>query len=287
MTDTCTDPIGEMKDDPVSRLFFSHFRISSGDPDRDMLRSVITHFAEIPYENLTKIITKFTIEEPDERLRDPEEVLRGFIENHTGGTCFSLTWCLGAILSGAGFRCYPVMADMKRANVHCALVVHIGDRRFFVDPGYLLGEPVQLTALPVSVETSFGKVELRPGGTSSYDLFTVAGTEKKWRYRVRTTPVPVPLFIRYWKESFSLPMMNSLQLTRLTGNGHLYIKNHHLRLRKGDRKLNENIRAGLHARIESEFGIPPEITTQAQEYIERMKEGWRIRKREGHRKGLR
>ena len=262
----------------AKQLFFDHFSLPSGDPEYDLLRSVASHFSKLPYENLTKIITKYTIDDPDKRLRGPEDVVSGYIGNHTGGTCFSLTWCLGSILSGAGYRCYPVMADMKRANIHCALVVHSGNKRYIIDPGYLLGEPVELGSAPVSIPTAFGTVELRPKGIQSYDLLTVTGSDKKWRYRVRTTPVAQTQFIRYWKESFSLPMMNSLQLTKLTGNGHLYIKNHHLRLRRDDLKINENIRKNLESRIESEFGISQEVTAEAREYIERMKKEWAIRK---------
>ena len=270
----------------AKQIFFSHFPVSLGDPDRELLKQVVLHFSKLPYENLTKIISKFTFDDPDERLRGPEEVLRGFIENHTGGTCFSLTWCLGSILSGAGYRCYPVMADMKRANIHCALVVHVGERRFIVDPGYLLGEPVELDDKPAVVATTFGTVELRPRGGASYDLFTVAGTERKWRYRVRTSPVTSGQFLKHWKESFALPMMNSLQLTKLTDDGHLYIKNHHMRVTRLDGKTNENIRQGLESRIEREFGIPSAIVAEAHEYIERMKSEWRIRKPEPRGKAL-
>jgi arylamine N-acetyltransferase len=212
--------------------------------------------------------------EEEERLRLPGEVMNGFVERHTGGTCFSLTYCLGSILQGSGFRCYPVMADMKRPNIHCALVVLIDGRRYLVDPGYLLGEPAELTDRPVTIGTSFGTVDLRPRSGTRYDLYTIAGNERKWRYRLKAAPVPKPLFMRYWQESFSLPMMNSLQLTRLTEKGHLYIRNHHLRLRKGDRKVNENIRSTLETRIEREFGIPAEVTSEAREYLERHKATW-------------
>ncbi len=270
----------------AGELFFGHFPLTAGDPDKDLLKAVVLHFSKLPYENLTKIISKFTYDDPDERLCGPEEVLKGFIENNTGGTCFSLTWCLGSILSGVGFRCYPVMADMKRANIHCALVVHVDNKRFIVDPGYLLGEPVELTSRPAAVMTTFGKVELRPRGDTGYDLFTITGDDRKWRYRVRTTPVPGNLFLKYWKESFSLPMMNSIQLTRLTDDGHLYIRNHHLRLSREGAKINENIRQDLESRIEREFGIPSSIVAEANEYIERMKSEWRIRKPEPRRKAL-
>lgn len=246
-----------------------------------MLKAVVSSFAEVPYENITKIISKFREPDPALRLRGPGEVMKGFIENHTGGTCFSLTWCLGSILSHAGYSCWPAMADMKRRNIHCALIVSAGGKMYLVDPGYLLGDPVELTADPVVIPTSFGKVELRPRGASSYDLFTVAGGEKSWRYRLRTAPVSRAAFFRHWQASFSLPMMNSLQLTRLTSGGHLYIRDHHLRMRRGDMKINENIRAGLEERIEAEFGIPGDITAEARALIERMKEGWRIQKQAG------
>ncbi len=281
------DRCGEqVSPDSASDLYFRHFKLTGGEPGLNLLRAVVSSFANIPYENLTKIIRKFTVERPEERPRRPEEVVKEFIEHHTGGTCFSLTCCLGSILAGAGVTCYPVMADMKRPNIHCALLVLIGGRRYLVDPGYLLGEPVELTGEPVRLTTSFGLVELRPRGNTRYDLYTIAGSEMKWRYRVRTEPVSPALFRRFWQESFSLPMMNSLQLTRLSGNGHLYIRNHHLRLRRNDRKINENIRLELESRIETEFGIPPGITAQARELIERMKRSWRTRE-QGSRKSLR
>jgi arylamine N-acetyltransferase len=167
------------------------------------------------------------------------------------------------------------MADMRRENVHCALVVKLGTRRYLVDPGYLLGEPVPLTRDAMTIETSFGTVELRPRSGERYDLFTITGGERKWRYRLKTVPVPGAVFMRYWRESFNLPMMNSLQLTRLTREGHLYIRNHHLRLRTNERKINENIRRTLEQRIEAEFGIPGTVTAEAREYIDRLKQGWR------------
>ena len=265
----------------VTDLFVTHFGVPDGEPDLELLRALVQSFSVIPYENLTKIIKKFTSQGPRDRLRGPEEVLKGYVEHHTGGTCFSLTYCLGAVLTGAGYRCHPVMADMKRPNIHCALVVALGDRRYLADPGYLLGEPVELGGETVTVPTSFGTVELRSRTGERYDLFTISGAEAKWRYRVKTVPVPRSLFLKYWQESFSLPMMNSIQLTKLTDRGHLYIRDHHLRLRRGGEKLNENIRPELEQRIEREFGIPAGITSEVRDYLERMKQSWRTKKQEG------
>jgi len=258
-------------------IFLGHFGLPSGDPGLDLLRGIVTSYSDLPYENLTKIIKKFTANSPDERLRGPVEVVSGYVERHTGGTCFSLTYCLGSILASAGYRCYPVMADMKRPNIHCALVVEMNERRYLVDPGYLVGEPVELAGSPVRMETTFGVVEIRPRQGERYDLFTLEGQDRKWRYTVRTTPVSHAAFMRFWQDSFALPMMNNLLLTRLTPQGHLYIKNHHLRMKGAHGKANENIRSGFESRIEADFGIPADVTAQAREYLERLKRTWRAR----------
>ena len=277
-------------------LFSDHFGIAPEGADLALLRRMIAAYSNLPYENLTKIIRKFTARSPEERLRGPIEVVSGFIERRTGGTCFSLTYCLGSMLSSAGLRCHPVMADMKRPNIHCALVVETSGRRYLVDPGYLVGEPVELAGAPVQVETTFGTVELRPRQNDSYDLFTLEGgwdelsgvgrleratalvprtAERKWRYTVRTAGVSHADFMRHWQESFALPMMNNLLLTRLTPEGHLYVKNHHLRVKGREGKANENIRGALEARIAAEFGIPPEVTAEAREHIARLRSTWR------------
>jgi arylamine N-acetyltransferase len=258
-------------------ILLGHFRLPSGSPELEMLRGIVACYSNLPYENLTKIIKKFTAVSPDERLRGPVEVVSGYVDRHTGGTCFSLTYCLGSILASAGYRCHPVMADMKRPNIHCALVVEMRGRRYLVDPGYLVGEPVELAGAPVRIETTFGVVELRPREEERYDLFTLDGGDRKWRYTVRTMPVSHAEFMRHWQDSFSLPMMNNMLLTRLTPQGHLYVKNHHLRMKSAHGKANENIRGDFEARIAADFGIPPDVTAEAREHLERLKRSWRAR----------
>ncbi len=265
-------------------ILLGHFGLPPGSPELGMLRAIVTSYSNLPYENLTKIIKKFTAGSAEERLRGPVEVVRGYVDRHTGGTCFSLTYCLGSILASAGYRCYPVMADMKQPNIHCALVVEMNERRYLVDPGYLVGEPVELAGTPVRIETTFGVVEIRPREGERYDLFTLDGGDRKWRYTVRTAAVSHTEFMRYWQDSFSLPMMNNLLLTRLTPHGHLYIKNHHLRMKGAHGKVNENIRQGFESRIAADFGIPPDVTAQAREHLETLKRSWRARETAGREK---
>ncbi len=266
--------------DAAKEIFVGHFKLPAGDPALDALRRIVSCYSNLPYENLTKIIRKFTAPSPEERLRGPVDVVTGYVEHRTGGTCFSLTYCLGSILTSAGYRCYPVMADMKRPNIHCALIVELAGRRLLVDPGYLVGEPVELGEEPIRMSTAFGVVEIRRRLGERYDLFTVDRDGRKWRYTVRTAPVSEQAFVRYWQDSFSLPMMNSLLLTRLTPSGHLYIKNHHLRMKGTTGKTNENIRLGFEARIEAEFGIPADITAEAREHLDRLRRAWHVRDEE-------
>ena len=80
-------------------IFFEHFRLKPGKPEFELLRGIVSCYSNLPYENVTKIIKKFTVADPIERLRKPKEVVTGFVEMGTGGTCFSLTYALGNILS--------------------------------------------------------------------------------------------------------------------------------------------------------------------------------------------
>ena len=69
--------------------------------------------------------------------------------------------------------------------------------------------------------------------------------------------------------------------TRLTPQGHLYIKNHHLRMKSPSGKMNENIRNGFEERIAADFGIPPDVTARARGHLERLKRTWRVREGAG------
>jgi len=127
--------------DEAVRLFRRRYNILSGRrPDEILLQNILAGFANLPYENLSKII-KFHRHgaHEAERLRLPEEVIEDHLRRRLGGTCFSLTFFLQAILLHHGFTCYIVMADMRAGkNIHGAMIVWLNGVKHLVDPGYLL-----------------------------------------------------------------------------------------------------------------------------------------------------
>ncbi len=83
----------------------------------------------------------------------------------SGGTCFSLTATLLALVRSLGLRAEPILADRPYGErTHSGLIVWIDDRAHLVDPGYLLTEPIPLEAdLLIEKPTSFNTVILTPG----------------------------------------------------------------------------------------------------------------------------
>jgi len=135
--------------------FQKYFSLNPKKPSLPFLKEILFHFLKLPYENISKIIKSENCRQLEEKIRLPEEIISAHIENHLGGTCYSLTFFLNTILTANGFVCYPITAHMKnRKNVHTALVVLLDKKKFLVDPGYLFNEPIPLSRF----SNSFQKV---------------------------------------------------------------------------------------------------------------------------------
>jgi len=249
-------------------LFLKRYRSSSGrQATETALKKILAGFSNLPYENLSKII-KFHRHgaHEAERLRLPEEVIEDHLQSHLGGTCFSLTFFLQAILLHHGFPCYIVMADMKAGrNIHCAMVVMLGGVKYLVDPGYLLRQPLALDPnRPRLYHTEFTGVELRFNPAhNAYEVFTFNRQEMKWRYRFVDRPTPSQEFLQHWQASFHRNSMNALCLTRATAEELIYIRRDFMRITNLEGKRNVSIKGKYHATIQQAFGIAPEYVEQA------------------------
>jgi arylamine N-acetyltransferase len=250
------------------RHFLRHYGIS---PHRcvnmEVLREILAGFAHLPYENLSKII-KFNRHGENEtaRLRLPEEVIEDHLAWHLGGTCFSLTFFLQAILVHHGFVCYIVMGDMRAGrDIHCAMVVILDGIKYLVDPGYLLRQPMALDpAKPRLYHTEFTGVELRFDLLAqTYDVFTFNRQEMKWRYRFADNPTPADEFLRHWQASFHRNSMHGLCLTRATADELIFIHKDFMRVTSLEGKRNVPIKRNYHETIQQLFGIAPEYVEQA------------------------
>jgi arylamine N-acetyltransferase len=254
--------------DESVRLFLRHYNLlSSRQPDLVVLQEILASFSHLPYENLSKII-KFHRHggQEAERLRLPEEVIEEHLRMRLGGTCFSLTFFLQAILLHHGFLCYIVMGDMKVGkNIHCAMVVLLNGVKYLVDPGYLLRQPLAFDPnRPRLYHTEFTGVELRFNlAHEAYEVFTFNRQEMKWRYRFVDRPTPPEEFLQHWQASFHRNSMNTLCLTRATDEELIYIRKDFMRITNWDGKRNVSIKGKCHAAIQQVFGIAPEYVEQA------------------------
>ena len=254
------------------KAFFRHFSLRERLPERLFLQEILEKFAAIPYENISKIIKlNQTWETPQERFRFPEELFAQHRAHKLGGTCFSLTYYLKAVLERNGFSCYPVMADMRAGkNIHCALVVILDAASYLVDPGYLLSQPMKMRSTKRKMyKTEFAGVELcYDAATDWFHLYTFNIGKTTWRYRFRNRPVPTEEFLQHWQASFNGNSMHNICLTKVHKNGLLYIREAFMRETTFDEKRNFNIKKNYHQTIFDRFGVEKEIVERAQTALE-------------------
>ncbi len=216
--------------------FLNHFKIAPAPPTLDHLMRLSTAFSNLPYENATKIIKKATTHGPlINCFRLPDEVWRDYLLWGTGGTCFSLTWFLHQICKHQNFVSYIVMANRSYgANTHCALVVCLGEKRFLVDPGFLIQTPVELCSQGSTVQTGFNELNISPVTADDYEVATITSKIKKQRYTFKDVPTSWEEFSRHWSASFDWPGLKSLFVTTVLNDQQIYIHDDHLRFVKKD-----------------------------------------------------
>jgi arylamine N-acetyltransferase len=248
------------------QTFMQASGLPSGHPGLDLLQKIVAAFSQFPYENISKIIKLNQHLDEPYPIRLPEEVIEDHLHAGLGGTCFSLTFTLQAILTQNGFPCYSVMAHMRAGrNIHCALVVPIGERKYLIDPGYLLGRPVELhPEKPFSFWNEFARVELfYLPEDGAYHLYTFSGQERKWRYSFADRPAGPDEFLRYWQDSFHKNAMHGICLNRVTSKGLVYVRKRHMCQITPGGKRNVNIKRSYHVIIQDTFGIRKEIVEEA------------------------
>ena len=235
-------------------------------PGQDLLGKIVAAFSRYPYENISKIIKLSRHLDEPHPIRLPEEVVEDHLREGLGGTCFSMTFTLQTILVQSGFDCYPVMADMRAGrNIHCALVARVEDAKYLIDPGYLLGRPVELHPKnPFSFWNEFARVELfYLSEDEAYHLYTYSGQERKWRYRFVDRPTGPEEFLKHWQASFHKNAMHGICINQVTPKGLIYLRKRFMRRITPGQKKNVNVKRNYHAAIEETFGISQEVVEQA------------------------
>ncbi len=248
--------------------FLDFYNIKSGRPDANFLQNILKYYIHLPYENISKILKLYNDFISGTYIRLPDEVIENHAEFHFGGTCFSLTFYLHAILSTQGFRCYPVMAHTRhRLNVHTALIVLLNHRKYLVDPGYLLTQPMEIHKDKLRLyRTPHTGVELVFNAKDEYyHLYTFNKQQKKWRYRFQDKPVSSDDFLRHWQDSFYQGTMHGICLTKVQEDGMVYMHNDFLQITSIEGKQKRKVKENYYGVIKDIFGFAPKIVEQAQE----------------------
>lgn len=178
--------------------------------------------SRVTYENLTKIL-HLQATGNSARAQSQENALQQDLDHWMGGgTCFSLTWHLYRQLAGLGFAPRLLMGHKRVVrNVHCALALPYAGTQWFLDPGYLIFDPLEIpAAAPLGPGWNFHP--LAPNwvrlehGSGGLGLLTGSGTEKpKLRFEFPLDGVGEAEFHQHWLASFSGEMMRYPVLNRL------------------------------------------------------------------------
>ena len=257
-----------------SSRFLEHAGFS-GFPDatRESLFELYRSFTDIPYENVSKIISAGSVN-TGHSLRSPADILEGYLESRLGGTCFSLTNCLYEILRYCGFKCYRVLGDMRHGpDIHCAVIAQPIDSSstFLCDAGYLLPEPLEMLSEGTCVTRgTIYEYHLESlDNATRYALYTLAASGGlHWRYTIKNNPVDDKTFSFHWESSFSAPMNRNLVLTRNDSHGQIYLHKDNLRLNYSGGKKNVNIKNRIPVAVSEYFGIDPDLVEKAIEILE-------------------
>lgn len=250
------------------RIFLRHFNIPLQINSLDVLLRSARAFADLPYENLSKVLKIRLEQTPRKARRGPEEVIQDYVRYGTGGTCFSLTAAFLHLVRALGWQAEPVLADRHYGvNTHCALLIWIEGKPHLLDPGFLLFDPVEITGkTEKSIRTGFNELQLIPrdGEDAKVDLYTVYQGSRKHRLTFKTSPVDNAEFLKVWDDSFSWDMMNYPLLTKTDQDKQIYLQGNYLQTRGAMGIERQEIPAENLARIiEQQFGIHPEVTQKA------------------------
>ncbi len=240
--------------------FLQLFQIRESEPSLEHVTCILRSFSLLPYENLSKILN-LNQNWQSGHFRWPQDIISDYERFRLGGTCFSLTFFLKAILDYFGYNTAILMADMKSGqNTHCLLRLDYDNREFLLDPGYLLQYP-----LPLDSIADYGRFILKFDiNTSSYSLFTVENGRHKLRYKFLNTATSPADFMQYWDDSFHWMTMHGICLSRRDENGFIYLHNHFLKRVTDTEYFKGNITTDLSEIVQNWFGIPSELVRSAQ-----------------------
>jgi arylamine N-acetyltransferase len=257
-------PLDPPADGSLLASFVERFTVPLTGETRGDVAAIARAFSLIPYENLTKVLSHAHHE--SDPIRTPEMVLADHAQWRAGGTCFSLTATLLALVRSLGLRAEPILADRPYGErTHSALLVWIEDQPHLVDPGFLLTKPIPLGQTePTHTSTPFNAVILTPQSGDKLALATDQQGKIVHRLIFRTSPADAGEFLSAWRDSFSFDMMHYPLLTKIEHDRQLYLQGKRLQVRsKTDLQTRRLAKEELESVICGMFGLAPILAKEA------------------------
>lgn len=183
----------------------------------------------IPYENISKILRLEM--KPEDRPRDSKTILSDHRDLNFGGTCFSLVNLAVKSLRVEGFKAYPVRADIHRRTFpHYFAVAEQGDKKYLIDPGYLINTPLEIIEGGSSIQRkAVLDFVLQQMNDKQYQLKTITNGQQKTRYTFHIEPLDDKVFMKAWIKSFDY--INEVVASRFIDDQFIYINGNYVQIR--------------------------------------------------------
>lgn len=231
----------------------------------------------VTYENITKIL-HLQAHGNKTRAQQQENALQYDVDHWMGGgTCFSLTWYLYRELKSLGFQPRLLMGHKRTVrNVHCALILPHNGVEWFLDPGYLIFDPLPVP-VPPPLGNGWNLHPLRPNWVrlehhnGTLALQTGLGDEKpRLRFEFPLQGVDEAEFHQHWVDSFSAEMMHYPVLNRLDreqGVQYYYQKGNLLIRSAAGSEMRTIAKADRQSEVQRIFRLAPELVQQALDWL--------------------
>lgn len=275
------DPtLAPLPEDVIDR-YLAILAVARMEPGLATLRALVSaHLTRIPFENISKLYYYKRLGLTN--LPDIRMYLEGIEEKHFGGTCYSNNYYFHLLLRSLGYEAKLCAAGMKNPHVHAVNMITIEGREYLVDTGYAapLLEPIPRD-LKTDYEIVLGRDRyvLKPqdaNGCSRLQLYR----DGALRHGYLAEPVPRKIedFARVIRESFSpdATFLNAVLLARFRPHGSTVIHNLTLIESQGDKSTIYPLadRNELAATIEKQFGMPPQIVSEAIRGLGSLQSAW-------------
>ncbi len=241
-----------------------------------ILKTIVSSFSNLPYENLTKRFYAF---------QSPFDVAEVFINHGGGGTCFPLVYLLKRILDIAGFSSSVMLADRTYApRSHCFLFLGLDEKRgesnlfdggdgkhgdghkfYLIDIGFSVFFPVEIVpGKSMFVRVPQGELVFDASEEGKIDVWSLfPNGHRKFRYSAKLSPVSPDDFMDAWGETYNFEMMNHAIVVKLVRDTLIYIKDNFVHFVKDGVSKNVKMDFNDILKILGEMGIDQELFLRA------------------------